>query len=216
MIEDTNMGSGYLQAYELACRSLSKKDPEEMANNAGCLFDRENARFTVRFLGEQYWVQYPGGEVGRADGADAAITIKVLVLHYLLHATKTELTGKLISFREVRGGGENYYPVFEKRAEAPLQKTFGLNPKMLIHCGLRMGGRVGDFGSASIHLPIFPNVTVTYVVWQEEDEFPASAAILFDSSVDGYLPCEDIVLAASLGVYALIHELQRQLDDIAK
>lgn len=215
MENDTNMGNGYLQAYEMACRSFAKKDPEEIANNAGCLLDKETGKLTLRFLADQYWVQHPGGEVGRGDGANAAINVKALILHYLVHATKTELTGTLISFLEVRGGGETYYPVFQKRAELPLQKTFGLNPRMLIHCGLRMGGRVGNFGSASIILPVFPNIQITYVVWQAEDGLPASAAILFDSSINDYLPCEDIVLAASQGVYALIYELQRHLDKMA-
>ncbi len=216
MENDTNMGSGYLQAYELGCRSFAKKNPEEMANNAGCLYDKEANRLILRFLSVQYWVQYPGGEIGRADSQSVPANIKALILHYLIYATKTELTGTLISFLEVRGGGETYYPVFQKRAELPLQKTFGLNPKTLIHCGLRLGGRIGNFGTASVHLPVFPNVQITYVVWQEEDELPSSAAILFDSSINDYLPCEDIVLAASLGVYALIYELQRQLDSITK
>jgi hypothetical protein len=217
MENDTNLGSGYAQAYELACRSFGKKDPEEIANNAGCLLDRETGTFTIRFLAELYWVKYPGGEIGRVGGdTSVAVTIKVLIMHYLINSTKTELTGTLISFLEVEGGGENYYPVFQKRAELPLGKTFGLNPKMLIHCGLRLGGRVANFGDASIHLPVFPNVHITYVVWKEEDGMPSTAAILFDSSINSYLPCEDIVQAASMGVYALIYELQRQLDQISK
>lgn len=216
MDNDTNLANGYFQAYELACHSFAKKDVEEMANNAGCFLDRETGKLSLRFLAEQYWVQYPSGEVGRADGENIAVNIKVIILHYLLHATKTELTGSLISFLEVEDGGETYYPVFQKRAEVPLKKTFGLNPKMLIRCGLKLGGRVGNFGSASINLPVFPNVQITYVVWQEEDGLPSSAAILFDSSINDYLPCEDIVLAASLGVYALIYELQRQLDEMTQ
>ncbi|MEI6100236.1 MAG: DUF3786 domain-containing protein [Eubacteriales bacterium] len=216
MENDTNMTNGYIEAFSLACSELGKKDPEQIALDAGCILERDTGRLTFRFLGEQYWVEYPGGEVGRMDGVNVAITIKVLILHYLLHAKKAELTGTLISFREVRGGGENYYPVFQKRVEQPLLQTFELNPSYLIHCGLRLGGTMGSFGSASVKLPVFPNVPVTYVVWQQEDELSSSCAILFDSSISDYLPCEDIVLAASFGVYALIYELKQRIDQQPK
>ncbi len=91
-----------------------------------------------------------------------------------------------------------------KRAIHPLQKTFESDPAKLIKAGIRLSGTQASYGDASITLPIFPYVPVTYVLWQGDDEISSSASILFDANVNSYLPCEDIVLAASFGVYELM------------
>ena len=74
----------------------------------------------------------------------------------------------------------------------------------LITAGARLSGKSETYGDASVMLPIFPYLPVTYVIWQGDDEISSSASILFDANVNSYLPCEDIVLAASFGVYELM------------
>ena len=62
---------------------------------------------------------------------------------------------------------------------------------------------------------MLPLVPVTCVVWAGDEEIPPSATILFDDSITSYLPVEDIVLAASYGVYALMahsRQPERQQD----
>jgi hypothetical protein len=149
-------------------------------------------------------VSFPGGEVAREDGAEVPDAVKALILHYLLNAKKTQPAGKLISFREVRGGGMNYYSVFCKRAILPLQKAFEGETEKLAAAASGLDATSQKYGDASVTVPVFPLIPVTYVVWRKDDENPSSASILFDGSISAYLPCEDIVLAASLGAYELI------------
>ena len=203
---ESNLTNGYLESYENACRLLSEKDPRQIALNTGCGYDEASGRLQVCFLNSFHFVSATGGEVKREDGAAVSAAVKALIVHYLLHAKKTPPTGNLISFREVRGGGMNYYPVFTKRALLPLQKAFESQPEKLVRAAVILGGVSARYGDASATISIFPFVPVTYVVWQKDEENPAASSILFDYNVSSFLPCEDIVLAASLGAYELIRK----------
>lgn len=202
---ESNLTNGYLESYENACRLLEEKDPLQIAVNTGCAYDEASGRLQVRFLNAVHTV-FPGGEIKREDGAAVSSAVKALIVHYLLYAKKTPLTGNLISFREVRGGGMNYYPVFTKRAILPLQKTYENQPEKLVLAALALGGARAQYGDASATISIFPFVPATYVVWQKDEENPAASSILFDFNISSFLPCEDIVLAASLGAYELIRK----------
>lgn len=201
---ESNLTNGYLEAYNIACSELGKKDPRQIAMNTGCEFDEASRRLNVHFLNTDHFVSFPDGEVKRADGAAVSTAVKTLILHYLLHAKKTSPTENMVSFREVRKGGMNYYPVFQKRAMLPLQKAFESEPEKLAGAALHLGGSRMQYGDASVTISVFPFVPVTYVIWGKDEENSASASILFDYNISGYLPCEDIVLAASLGAYELI------------
>lgn len=202
----SNMLNAYESAYNIACEKLSKRNPEEISLNSNCVYDKSNNCILVSYMGEDYRINCKNGEVIRLIGNNPVkTTVKVLILHYLLHSIKRQSSGKLISFREVRGGGANYYPTFYKRAILPLQKTFAKNSEKLILAGIKLKGKSATYGDASVTVPVFPLIPVTYVIWQGDDEIPSSATILFDSNVSSYLSCEDIVIAASFGTYKLMN-----------
>lgn len=205
MEKESNMHDGYQTAYKKACEALADKDPHELCANSGAAYIEDTGKLQVSYLGSDYLISCASGEVAHTtDDAPVTTTVKVLILHYLLNAVKRAPTGRVISFRDVRGGGTNYYPTFNKRAIQPLQKTFENSIDKLITAGARLGGKAETYGDASVTLPIFPYLPVTYVIWQGDDEISSSASILFDANVNSYLPCEDIVLAASFGVYELM------------
>jgi hypothetical protein len=47
-------------------------------------------------------------------------------------------------------------------------------------------------------------VSLGLVLWKGDEEFPPEGNILFDSSITGYLPVEDIVILAETVVWKLI------------
>lgn len=195
---------GYQQAFELARDTLAGMEPGQVAGRTLCPYDQAGGFFTVKFLGADHFITCPDGKASRSDGKAVTATENVLLLHYLINAVSVPMAGELISFREVKGGGANYYPTFSKRAINPLLKTFEKDPERLKEAGLKLGGSVQRYGDMSVTLPVFPLLPVTYAVWAGDEEIPGSASVLFDRSVNSILPCEDVVLAASFGTYALI------------
>lgn len=203
---ESNLMNAYQTAYEMACNSLKSKDIEEIClnTNAERIFG-EDSSVSLKYLDNNYVIDIRSGSVSFADSQNSvSTTIKVLLLHYLLHSKISPLSGRLISFKEISGGGAIYYQTFHKRAISPLVKAFSNNIEDFYKAAEKFSGMKETYGDASITLRVFPLIPITYVIWQGDDEFPASGTILFDESVTSFLPGEDIVLAASFGVYELI------------
>lgn len=202
---ESNLMNAYRTAYRMACEDFKQKDFEEISLNTNSVYDRSSHTLHLKYLNTGYEVDCSSGGIKYKDSNDeVTTTVKVLIAHYLLKAGIKPLSGKMISFKEIPGGGAIYYQTFQKRAILPLVKTFSNNLNGLYLAAEKLGGTRETYGHASVTIKVFPLVPVTYVVWQGDDEIPASGTILFDDTVTSFLPGEDIVLAASFGVYELM------------
>jgi hypothetical protein len=202
---ETNLTKGYIDAYKLACVELAKRNINEICVNANVALNTNEDAFNVKYLDRVYQVSCMTGNVIRADhNEEVSVTLKVLLLHYLLNARDLPLSGNLVSFKDLRGGAAIYYNTFYKRAITPLIKTFGNCAQDMYFPAEKLDGRRAKYGHASIMLSILPRIPVTYVVWEGDEEIPASGTILFDDTIESHLPAEDIVYAGSFGVYELM------------
>ena len=131
-----------------------------------------------------------------APAGDHLLTISILLLHYLTLACGTPKTGEWIAFRELPGG-EIYNTPFTNRLIRPMAGRFGREPGKLVEAALCLGGRREAFGHASASVDVFPMVPVCFVVWEGDEEIPASGQVLFDRSASAYLDTEDLVVAAA-------------------
>jgi len=190
--------------YNYAADRLAAKNPVEIAGNAGAEYDPEKGIFRLKYLGDDYIVSYPGGEVNFAAQRDEepSLTVKILILHYLITANGVPMQNKHISFKELPDGAI-YIEPFTRRAVKPMLKIFGGNPEELVRVAKEMGGLPQDLGDISVTIFPFPRVPITYVIWAGDDEFPASGNILFDASAPYYLPTEDYALLSGLLVYQM-------------
>lgn len=205
MEKESNLTNAYFIAYGLACEELRKSDWEQVALNSNAIFNRTENKLVVKYLNTDYIVNCLTGEVALSNSQDqVTTTVKVIILHYLLHSKVKPLSGRAISFKEVPGGGAIYYPTFQKRAIAPLVKTFEKKLDRFFTAADKLGGIKEKYGHASVTINILPLVPVTYVIWQGDEEVESSGTILFDETITSYLPVEDIVCAASFGTYELM------------
>lgn len=216
---ETNLKKGYADALKAAYAELAARDAAQICLNAAASFHEDSSTYEVVYLGRVYHVNAAAGEVTcevsgcmggqltqstTSSGEEVSATVKVLLLHYLIFAGNKPLTGKLVSFRELKNGAAIYYPTFYKRAVAPLIKTFGDCVEELNKVSNKINGIKENYGHASMTIRVLPMVPVTFIVWEGEEDVPPSGTILFDSSIEGFLPAEDIVFAGSFGAYELI------------
>ena len=200
-----NLDNAYREAYALAGEKLSALDSRLVCANTKATFSDAEKTYTVRYFNQLCHIRLGNGEVVfEGETAGLPVTEKVLVLHYLIHATPAPLRGELISFKEIPGGGAIYYGNFKKRAIDPLVNVFSNNLAGFAAAAKAIGGEAETLGDASAVVSVFPLVPVTYVIWQGDEEIPSSGTILFDKSVTGFLPDEDIVVVAGYGVYRMI------------
>ncbi len=196
----------YINTLEIAKAEFRIKDPRNIALNSGAEYrpDPGGGTLALHVLSRQLMITWPQGEITAPPGTKAlSLQEQGLIMHYLIQAKGFPLTENWITFREIPSG-EFYYSAFVQRAKAPLVKTFGDRPDLLVELGLKMGGVKGTEGDVSLYFKAFPHVPVCLVLWAGDDEFPPDGNLLFDSSISKYLSAEDIAVLSGMVVYPLI------------
>lgn len=187
-------------AREKAGEEFAAANPEAMAANAVVQFNPEESYFTVPFLGQKYRVYYPGGRVVQDEGqGELPLVYEIVLLHYLAYCSPRGLDGTGIAFKELPSGSI-YIGPFTNRAIRPLVSIFGNKPGALVDAAQKLGGRKVDMGDLAVTVPVLPKIPITFVLWEGDDEFPASGNVLFDSSAPSHLHTEDYALLPGLAI----------------
>ncbi len=165
-------------------------DPAETAEKTETTWLSEDQILVIDMLGEEYRVAYPEGKIRSADGKEVSIYLAIIILHYLVTADGTPLTGRWIAYRHLPGGGI-YIDPFNKRAVTPFLKTFGERPAEFTSAAIALGGREHKASGISMVITVLPRVPICFTIWPGDEEMPATANILFDEAAPHYLPTED-------------------------
>jgi hypothetical protein len=173
-----------------ATERFAKVNPAEAAQYAGACYDAGEQAITVTFMGDKYRVQHPDGRVTGPGGEETSLYLAIIILHYLVTATGTPLTGRWIAFRHLPGG-DIYIEPFQNRAIKPFLKNFGANPEEFKKAALALGGSEIKQSGMSMVIYVLPRVPICFTIWPGDEELPASATILFDEAAPSYLPTED-------------------------
>ncbi|MFA7467338.1 MAG: DUF3786 domain-containing protein [Desulfotomaculaceae bacterium] len=190
-------------AREKAGKEFALADPGAMESNARVVFNRNEAYFVVPFLGQEYRVYYPVGRTERVDGQGAVpLANEIALLHYLTKCSPRDVEGRSIAFQELPSGSI-YIGPFTNRAIKPLVSIFGANPGALVEAAQKLGGWKTDMGDVAVTVPVLPKIPITYVIWEGDDEFPASGNVLFDASAPAHLHTEDYALLPGLAIWEM-------------
>ena len=196
----------YKTAIALAVKELQHINPKRLENRTGAQHFVEDAQegLIVPYFGQARRIAWPEVSVTPGSGeGEISLPEQILILHYLLNASGESLTGRTIDFRQVPEGGF-YWSAFVSRAQKPLLSTFGHDLDLYVKVAAAMGGEPLELGDAAARFMAFPRVPVTHVLWGGDEEFPPEATILFDETIPGYLPTEDIAALAGASVYRLM------------
>ncbi len=162
-------------------------DIERHCLKSGAQYISSRKIIVVDHLNQSYHISFPDGEVSSAAGVEPVpMRDKILILHYILQAKGTPLSGKPITYKELPDG-INYFPVFYKRAIKPIVSHFGIEPHRLLEISGMLGGHKADYGDAAVTIDAFRRVPVTIVLWQGDAEFAPEGSIMFDSTISDYL-----------------------------
>jgi hypothetical protein len=196
----------YQQAFELACLSIKGMNLEERAKKAGAGYEKGGGggKIVIRFFSEPYEIRFPAIEFYSPSKKVVSLVTRILILHYLIRADGSPPAGKWVGYKDIPGG-LHYGGVFARRVTEPLLRRFGRSPKLFKEIGIGLGGESADVGDASFVLHVLPMISLQYVLWAGDEEFPPSIQLLFDASVDHYLSLEDIVVLGQMSTGRLIH-----------
>ncbi|KAF0107066.1 MAG: hypothetical protein FD146_2176 [Anaerolineaceae bacterium] len=167
---------------------LRGRDPHRLADATGSAF--AGGGFRLDLFTQSVSLSFPDLEaVDPASGKALPVSVQALLLYYFSIADETPLAGRWISFAELPDG-RVYNQAFQGYTGDLLARRFGADlPGFERASRLLAGGKI-SYGDAGFAFLALPRVSLLAVLWQGDDEFPASGKILFDSSVVHYLPTD--------------------------
>lgn len=120
--------------------------------------------------------------------------IKILLLHYIRTAGREKLSGKWVSYAELKSGMVKATS-FARECEEPLRELFDRDAEQAASSLLRMGAEQrGDFPtSCAWRLLLLPKLPVMVLYWPPDEEFPSKLSILFDATADRFLDAESLI-----------------------
>ena len=198
-------------ALKKAIKKLAQSDPRTVCLNSAVIFNREEEGYILPYLNRRYLVKRRTGEVQpfSDEEGEVSIHLRILFLHYLSEAGGAPLQNEWITFKEIPGG-QIYTGPYQKRTIQPLLQNFGEQPEKFMELAEDLGGQRTTFGDYAVTLHPFPRLPLTFVFWEGDEEFPATANILYDASAVDYLPTEDHVLLPSLIIWEMIARLGQE------
>ena len=204
----------YKAAIALAVAELQQINPKRLENRTGAqhFVDSSQEGLSLPYFGQARRITWPEVAVTPGNGqGEISLPEQILILHYVLNALGEPLTGRTIDFRQVPEGGF-YWSAFVSRAKNPLLSTFGHELQLYLKVAASLGGEPLALGDAAARFMALPRVPITHVLWGGDEEFTPEATILFDETIPGYLPTEDIAALSGASVYRLMgaaHQLRQ-------
>jgi hypothetical protein len=182
----------YKQAYLDALSEFAAKDPQIMADMSGGTYSPKDG-IEITYLGRPCQVTHPQGQVSIQGWPEMPHEELIIILQYLAQASGLPPRDHWLSFLELPGGPHHFAP-FQQEAIFPLARAFGDAAEEFLAAAQTLGGSDVKMGHAGMVIPAFPRLSLTFILWLGDDEFPATANILFDAAAQTYLPTASLYM----------------------
>ncbi|MDE3089985.1 MAG: DUF3786 domain-containing protein [Chloroflexota bacterium] len=167
---------------------LRQRNPREFTAKCGAEFSDGVLR--VKFYGEPYVITFPELSVRvEATQKECGLNRSSMFFYYFLTADGTPLAGKWVAFRDLPGG-MFYHQAYQGYSGNRLAKAIDNRVGVFERAAQNLGGMKLDLGDAAFAFDALPRVRVAAVYHVGDEDFPASANVLFDESASHYLPTD--------------------------
>ena len=158
----------------------------------------------VPFFYEICSVEKCTGEITGENGRKISVMDRLTIMHHLcFYQSFAQDSDRKVPFREIKEAAV-FEAAYNRMALEPLKEAFQGKAEELVKAGIKLGGKRENFGDASITLKAFPTISLTYIFWEKDEEFPADANILFDNRITQWTHPESVPVLAETGTKRLI------------
>lgn len=194
-------------AHEGLWEQLVRLGRQKTAVRAKCQYLSDQECYVITMLNTEYTVSLSDKRIFSVQTSSppkqARFTEQLCLLAYLINAQDLPPANKLVR-AESLPGGQFFFRGVHGLPTGKLEEAFGRCPEALLKVERQLGAKRREFGDASVELHVLPRIPLTVVIWDECDEFPARASVLFDQTATAHLPLDALLAAVGLAVDALI------------
>lgn len=174
-------------------QDLRERPVEEVLDRAGVTIFPDGT-FSVAYLNSVYKIDPCAEFISEISPNPERLLpeeFQILLIRYLVAPNGGPVVGKKISEKDLVGG-VTFFQGPHSLNTAPMVNKYGSDPEGFVSRGLELGAQRESFGDAAMTFYPFPGIPVTYVLWIEDSEFPASVSVMFDSSIERWLKLDMI------------------------
>lgn len=177
--------------------------PQELGAQVNLSYFSSIQSFRFRFLGTLCQVTHPDFSISHLEKGtgvyplEAASTARILLLRYLLEGTFERPTGTLLSYRDLPWG-ETYFRQFQGRCILRLARQYGQRIEAFRRIMERLHAVPLPLGNCAYQVEIFDQLSVCLILWEGDEEYPASAQILFSDNFASAFSAEDAAYACDI------------------
>jgi len=195
------------ETHAMYWQKLAQAEPDEVCQRTGATYNLEWKGYFLPILNQKYLIQPAEQKIlclrgGICQEEDLRDYFYLMVLLYLLDAQAGEPTYTWISEKDLAGGTTFFRGPHALRVEG-LKSAFGKDPEAFGRAGSRLGGVELGFGDKAFALIVFPRVPLAYVLWKEDEEFPAQVTVMFDSTIQKHFSLD--------GIWCLVAEVSQRI-----
>jgi hypothetical protein len=186
-------------------QDLSQRSLEELANLTLAL-PLPNGRLQFRFLNEDIQVDIPNQRLLHVqDGIGTPLEDPLLELVTLTYLNRVDavlpLDRDIVGLQDLKES--HFFAGPHELQTDPVLARYGKDPAAFRQAVASLDGRMTDMADAAGRLLPFPRIPLYFLMWLADEEFPARLRVLFDRSIERFLPAD--------AIWALVNRVARAL-----
>ncbi|MCX5873204.1 MAG: DUF3786 domain-containing protein [Deltaproteobacteria bacterium] len=177
-------------------QDLANQPVEKVCGQPGVKLAPDGHSYEVQFLKALYRVDpvnHQIVEIGPNPARLLTEQFQILLIRYLVADNGGPVTGKEISEKDLQGGVTFFQGPHALYVE-PIVKLYGAAPDEFEKRARELGAIPSTYGDKGMKFFPFPEIPVTYVLWTQDNEFPASVTIMFDKSIGRWFSLDMIFM----------------------
>ena len=174
---------------EFYLKRYQEGDPAEMALRCALPWNEDTRTLELSFMGGTYTVSHP--EFTITGPTPLSNPERILFLRYLLDGAYALPSGEYLTYREFPWG-EVYLQQFTGRCIKRFAFSYGFKPDLLRQAMERLGAKSISQSDVGYEVELMRGLTIRYLLWLGDDEFPPNAQILFSDNFRSAFTAEDM------------------------
>ena len=183
------------------CALFAAKNCGELSSRSGVQYNA--GEFHLSLLSRSVKVLWPGMELVDAEsGSPLSASARILLGRLILEGTLAQSSGKFLAYSQLPWGSV-YTAQFNARCVKRIAAVYGSAPEKLDEACAKLGGRRISGGDTAWELEFLPGLFIRVTLWQGDEEFPASAQVLFSDNFPAAFTAEDTAVVGDVLINAL-------------
>lgn len=190
--------------------ALAERVLEDIADSADVSYSEKLRSLVVTVLALRFAVNIPERTVRGLDERSATVLaestyfVELSILWYLAYARDIAETGRLVRPEDTKDGSTFFTQGTHRLPLDELARLYDNDSDGFLTAASSLGAVNASFGDVAVVLRPLPRIPVTVILWHSDDEFPARADLLFDSSCQFHVRQVDVLWAAAMLTLSLL------------